>query len=158
VPASGTLVPNFITQLSLKRESKQIVGARAPEILGTSLALLWQICFTPRSHADPPSAVRALLKRTNDEVDDGVAHGWQGWLSAVRVRDRKDDQGVILCARGPRHGRVIADVREQNRESAKSAQASRASILRFVGPGMRAPPSPDEPRTNRSLDVSQTTV
>src|SRR6266516_2661126 len=44
------------------------------------LALLWQICFTTRPHTDPPSAVRALLKRPNDEVDDSVAHGWQGWL------------------------------------------------------------------------------
>jgi len=28
------------------------------------------------SDTDPSSAVRASLKRPNDEVDDGVAHGW----------------------------------------------------------------------------------
>jgi hypothetical protein len=44
------------------------------------LALLWQIQFTPQSRPDPSSAVRAALKRSHDEIDDSVAHGWQAWL------------------------------------------------------------------------------
>jgi hypothetical protein len=47
---------------------------------GGNLALLWQIQFTPQSRADPLSAVRAALKRSHDEIDDSVAHGWQAWL------------------------------------------------------------------------------
>ena len=45
-----------------------------------ALALLWQIEFTPQSRPDPSSAVRAALKRSHDEIDDSVAHGWQAWL------------------------------------------------------------------------------
>jgi hypothetical protein len=44
------------------------------------LTLLWQIQFTPQSRPDPLSAVRAALKRSHDEIDDSVAHGWQAWL------------------------------------------------------------------------------
>src|SRR6266536_1645886 len=44
------------------------------------LALLWQILLMLLSDTDPSSAVRASLKRPNDEVDDGVAHGWQAWV------------------------------------------------------------------------------
>src|SRR4030088_380662 len=37
--------------------------------------------FTLRFRADPPSAVRASLRRTlSDKFDDGAAHGWQAWL------------------------------------------------------------------------------
>ena len=43
------------------------------------LALLWQIFFRPLA-AEPYSAVRASLKRSHDELDDGVTHGRQAWL------------------------------------------------------------------------------
>jgi hypothetical protein len=44
------------------------------------LALLWQILFTPLLVADPLSAMRASLRRSGDEFEDGVAHGGQSWL------------------------------------------------------------------------------
>jgi hypothetical protein len=37
--------------------------------------------FMLRLCTDPPSAVRATLRRQlSDELDDGVTHGWQAWL------------------------------------------------------------------------------
>jgi hypothetical protein len=37
--------------------------------------------FTLRLRTEPPSAVRAMLRRrSSDELDDGVTHGWQAWL------------------------------------------------------------------------------
>ncbi len=56
-----------------------IVGGGGDDWL-YGLALLWQIQFTPQSRPDPLSAVRAALKRSHDEIDDSVAHGWQAWL------------------------------------------------------------------------------
>ena len=36
--------------------------------------------LTRQSRAEPSSAVRAWPERSNDEIDDSVAHGGQAWL------------------------------------------------------------------------------
>src|SRR3979409_384330 len=54
--------------------------------------------FTLRFRADPPSAVRASLRRTlSDKFDDGAAHGWQAWLrwlSVPKIRFCNNDDEV----------------------------------------------------------------
>src|SRR5665648_124583 len=49
--------------------------------LGTDPSTTLAELFTRRFRVDPSSAVRASLRRqSNDELDDGVAYGWQAWL------------------------------------------------------------------------------
>ena len=66
--------------LRLYSHMKEVRSRLKRDFRVQSIALLWQIEFTPQSRADPLSAVRAALKRSHDEIDDSVAHGWQAWL------------------------------------------------------------------------------
>src|SRR6266700_7056238 len=66
---------------SLEGIRKERVGSTSYAFMSldpsTTLADLFVLPFC----ADPLSAVRALMRRqSNDEIDDGSAHGWQAGL------------------------------------------------------------------------------
>jgi len=53
---------------------------KAAHLAATNLALLWQITQLQLA-ANRFSAMRASLRRwSSEELEDGVAHGGQGWL------------------------------------------------------------------------------
>ena len=56
-------------------------GFPAPIIDGPPISTTLADSLMQRFRADPSSAARASLRwQSNDEPDDGVAHGWQAWL------------------------------------------------------------------------------
>jgi len=57
------------------------MGPLLRSLMSTRPSITLADLLMPLCRIDPSSAVRASLRRqSNDELDDGVAHGWQAWL------------------------------------------------------------------------------